>query len=319
MKAAVRSKYGSSEALKVTEIETPTPKDNELLIRVYATTVSRTDCHVLTGKPFFMKFFTGLFKPNFTVTGTDFAGQIEAIGRNVKSFNVGDKVIGFEFLGLRSHAQYLTIPDTKGISMMPDNTTYSEAAACIEGAFYALNAIKAADLKQGQKALVYGATGAIGSSAVQFLKFYGIYVTAVCGSENSELIKSLGADKIIDYKSSDFTKDNEQYDYVLDAVGKSTFEKCKPLLKEKGVYSSSGGGDLFAALITPLLGGKKVLFSPPKNLKGCLTFIKDLVEKGSFRPVVDKTYPLDKIAEAFNYVLTGEKIGNVIITMDGQP
>lgn len=199
---------------------------------------------------------------------------------------------------------------------MPGNINYEEAVACVEGAFYALAIINKVKPKKGQKALVIGATGAIGSSAVQFLKFYGASITVVCSRENAELIRSLGADKIIDYKTDDFTKDNEQYDFIFDAVGKSTFDACKPLLKKKGIYSTSGGVNPFLVLTTPLLGGKKVVFAPPKNLKVSLGFIKDLVEKGNFRPVIDRKYPLDKIAEAFKYVATGQKIGNVIITMD---
>jgi NADPH:quinone reductase-like Zn-dependent oxidoreductase len=186
----------------------------------------------------------------------------------------------------------------------------------VEGAYYALSVINKLNPKTGQKGLVNGATGAIGSAIVQFFKYYGTYVTAVCGSENKELVKSLGADKLIDYKTDDFTKDNEEYDFVFDAVGKSTFGKCKRLLKEKGIYASSGGPNPLLVLITPLLGGKKEIFAPPKNLKASLSFIKDLVEKGSFRPVIDRKYPIDKLAEAYQYVATGQKIGNVIITMD---
>ena len=316
MKAAVRSKYGSPEVLSIKEVEIPTPKDNEMLIRVYATTVNRTDYHILTGMPFFMRFFTGLFKPRIAITGTDFAGQIEATGKNVKSFKAGDKVMGFDFLGLRSHAHYLVVPDTKEISIIPGNATYDQAAACIEGAFYALNVINKMNPKPGQKVLVNGATGAIGSSMVQFFKFYGTHITAVCSSENNELVKSLGAERVIDYKTDDFTKDNERYDFVVDAVGKSTFGRCRPLLKKTGIYSSSGGPNLFWLFITPLLGGKREIFCPPKNLKECLSFIKDLVEKGNFKPVIDRKYPLEKIAEAYEYTASGQKIANVIITMD---
>ena len=316
MKAAVRSKYGTAEVLSIEEVEKPTPNDNEMLVRVYAATVNRTDCHILWGKPFIMRLFTGLFKPRIATTGTDFAGQIEATGKNVTSFKTGDRVIGFDFWGLRSHAHYLAIQEAKAI-IIPGNITYEEAAACVEGAFYALSVINKISPKAGQKALVIGATGAIGSSYVQFLKFYGTSITAVCSSENSELVKTLGADKIIDYKTEDFTKDSNEYDFVFDAVGKSTFSQCKPLLKKKGIYSSSGGSqNIFLPLITQLLGGKKVVFAPPKNLKASLSFIKDLVEKGSFRPVIDRKYPIDKIAEAYEYVATGQKIGNVIITMD---
>ena len=318
MKAAVRSKYGSPDVLTIKEIEIPTPKDYEVLIRVYATTVNRTDCHILSGMPFVMRLFTGLFKPKLSITGTDFAGQIEAVGKNVTSFKVGDKVMGFGgVFGIGSHAQYITFPETKGIVIIPHNLTYDEAVACVEGAFYASFGINYLKPKAGQKALVNGATGAIGSSYVQFLKHYGVYITAVCRGEHADLIRSLGAAKVIDYKTEDFTKDTEQYDYVFDAIGKSSFAKCKRLLKKNGIYTSSGGFEnLFLALITPLLGGKKVLFIPPQNVKAGLSFIKDLVEKGNFRPVIDRKYPVDKIAEAFKYVATGQKIGNVIITME---
>ncbi|HXL57658.1 MAG TPA: NAD(P)-dependent alcohol dehydrogenase, partial [Chitinophagaceae bacterium] len=278
MKAAVRSKYGSSEVLSIKEINKPAPKGNEVLIRVYAASVNRTDNHVLTGRPFIMRLFTGLFKPKLAVTGSDFAGQIEATGSAVKSFKAGDKVMGFGgVFGIGSHAQYITFPETKRIVLMPGNITYEQAAACLEGTYYAAFGITYIKPVAGQKALVYGATGAIGSAYVQFLKYYGVYVTAVCAAENSELVRSWGADKIIDYKTEDFTKDEERYDYVFDAVGKSSFVKCKPLLKKNGIFTSSGGFEnLFWALITKLSGGKKVLFVPPKDINSTLGFIKDL-------------------------------------------
>lgn len=318
MKASVRSKYGLPEVLSIKEVEKPTPKDNELLIRVYASTVNRTDCHILWGKPFFMRFFTGLFKPRSVTTGSDFAGQIEATGKKVKSFKAGDKVMGFDgVFGCGSHAQYRTLPETKAIVTIPDKLTYEEASACLEGAIYALMSIMTVKPAAGQKALVNGATGAIGSATVQFLKFHGAYITAVCSGENRELVQSLGADKVIDYKTEDFTKDSGKYDFVFDAVGKSTFGKCKSLLKNKGIFIPNGGlQHFFLALITPLFGGKKVIFPPPKNMNESLSFIKDLIEKGKFRPVIDRMYPLDKVAEAYNYVASGQKIGNVIITMD---
>lgn len=316
MKAAIRTKYGLPELLKIQEVDLPTPNDNEVLVKVYATTVSRTDNHLLEGTPFIMRLFSGLFKPRLPITGTDFAGQIESTGKNVSAFKTGDNVMGFGFMGLQSHAQYITIPEDKAIITMPGNISYEEAAACIEGAFYAHNLVENIKPVARQNALVYGATGAIGSSTLQFLHLKGVSVTAVCNGEHSELVKSLGADRIIDYKKEDFTKDREQYDFILDSIGRSTFAKCKPLLKKKGIYSSAGGMNLLLVLITPLLGGKKVVFAPPKNLKGFLSFIKDLLEKGKFKPVIDRKYPLDKIVEAFSYVASGQKIGNVIITMD---
>lgn len=316
MKAAVRSKYVPPGTLTIQEIEKPTPKDNEVLIRVHAASVNRSDNHVLTGKPWPMRLFIGLFKPKLAVTGSDFAGQVEATGPAVKSFQVGDKVMGFGGgLGIGSHAQYITFPERKRIVLMPGNVTYEQAAACLEGTYYAATGIQQLKPTVGQKALVYGATGAIGSAYVQFLKYYDVYVTAVCGGENKELVSSWGADRIIDYKTEDFTKDDERYDFVIDAVGKSSFAKCKRLLKKHGIYAPSGGAEnLFLVMITPLLGGKKVLF--PKDNRANLAFIKELIEKGRFKPVIDRTYPMDKIAEAFAYVASGQKIGNVILTMD---
>ncbi|MBD0295473.1 MAG: NAD(P)-dependent alcohol dehydrogenase [Flavisolibacter sp.] len=321
MKAAVRSKYGLPGDLCIKELDVPTPKEDEVLIRVHAATVNRSDCHVLSGKPFAMRLFTGLFKPRLSIIGSDFAGEIEAVGSAVQSFKAGDKVVGFDGgFGCGSHAQYFTLSEAKATKLMvtmPSNLTYDEAAACLEGAFYAAAQVNPLKPKPGQKALVYGATGAIGSSYVQFLKYYGVYVTAVCRGENKELVSSLGADKIVDYTTEDFTKDSERYDFVFDAVGKSSFFKCKQLLKKNGIYTSSGGWiNLFMILITPLLGGKKVVFTFPKNIATELNFIKNLIENGNFRPVIDRKYPIDKIVEAYQYVATGKKIGNVIITMD---
>jgi NADPH:quinone reductase-like Zn-dependent oxidoreductase len=318
MKAAVRSKYGPPEVLSIKEIDKPTPKNDEVLIRVYAASANRTDYHVIAGTPFIMRFFTGLFKPKLMVTGSDFAGQVEAIGAAVTSFKVGDKVMGFGgVFGIGSHTEYITFPEAKGILLMPGDITYEQAAACLEGTYYSAAGINYLKPTAGQKALVYGATGAIGSADVQFLKYYGVYVTAVCGGENAELVRSLGADKVVDYKTQDFTKDDERYDYVFDAVDKTSFLQCRRLLKKNGIYTSSGGFEnSLWALIPKASGGKKVLFIAPKDIKGNLGFIKKLVEEGSFRPVIDRTYPLEKIAEAFTYVGSGQKIGNVIIAMD---
>jgi NADPH:quinone reductase-like Zn-dependent oxidoreductase len=321
MKAAVRSKYGLPGDLTIKELEIPGPKENEVLIKVKATTVNRSDCHVLSGKPFFMRFFTGLFKPRASIIGSDFTGQVHAVGSNVQAFKPGDKIMGFGgVFGCGSHAQYFTLPESKAIEsmiIMPEKLTYDEAAACLEGAFYSGSTMMQLKPRAGQKALVYGATGAIGSSSVQFLKSFGVYVTAVCGGENFALVRSLGADKLIDYKTQDFTKDDEQYDFIFDDVGKTSFLKCKQLLTNKGIYTFANGlENFFLALITPLFGGKKVIFLPPKNVKATLSFIKELVEKGNFEPVIDRKYPLEKIKEAYVYVASGQKIGNVIITME---
>ena len=318
MKAAVRSKYGPPEVLSVEEIEKPTPRDHEVLVKVHAATVNRTDCAILWAQPFIMRFVTGLLTPKYSITGTDFAGKIEAIGQQVTQFEVGDRVWGFNDNGLKSHAEYLTLPEKEALTIIPENITYEQAAASAEGAHYAYNFINKVELEAGHKVLVNGATGAIGSAAVQMLKYYGARVTAVCNTKNVELVRSLGADKIIDYMKEDFTKDDEKYDFVFDTVGKSTFGKCKPLLKKGGVYISSelgpGVQNPFLALITPLLGGKKVAFPIPLNTKESLAFIKDLLEKEKFKPVIDRTYTLDEIKAAYEYVARGQKTGNVMVT-----
>ncbi len=321
MKAAVRTKFGLPGDLTIKEIDKPIPKENEVLIKVYASTVNRSDCHVLSGEPKYMRLFVGFSKPKESIIGSDFTGQVEAVGSTVKAFKTGDKIMGFGgVFGCGAHAEYFVLSEKKAIEymvLMPDNLDYEQAAACLEGSFYAASGINQLKLKTGEKALVYGATGAIGSAYVQFLKYYGVYITAVCESKNFDLMRSLGADKLIDYKTEDFTKDNEQYDYVFDAVGKKSFFECKSLLNKKGQFSSSAGlGNIFLAMITPLFGGKKVLFGAPKDIAGELNFIKRLVEKGKYKPVIDRKYPLEKIAEAYTYVASGQKIGNVIITMN---
>ncbi len=320
MKSAIRKKYGSSDILKIENIEKPIIKDNELLIKVYATTVNRTDCAILTGKPFIMRFFTGLTKPKLPTPGTDFAGKIEAIGNKIKSFKINEKVFGFDDQGLSSQAEYMVFSEEGGITTIPNNISYEEAAASLEGAHYAYNFINKVKLNSSQKILINGATGAIGSSLLQFIKYYNIYVTAVCSTENIDLIRSLGADKIIDYSKEDFTKDNEKYDFVFDSVGKSSFFKCKSLLTKNGIYISSELGYMaqnpFLALITPLFGSKKVIFPIPYNIKASISFIKDLIEKKKFKSVIDKMYKLENISQAYKYVESGKKIGNVVISIN---
>ncbi|HYF32186.1 MAG TPA: NAD(P)-dependent alcohol dehydrogenase [Chitinophagaceae bacterium] len=318
MKAVVRSKYGPPTVLSIKEVETPVQKDDEVLIKIHATTVNRTDCGILWGKPGILRLFTGLFRPKLGTTGTDFAGEIVAAGKNVQSFKVGDKVMGFNgMVGCGSHAQYITMRETDGIVTMPANLSYKQAVACLEGAFYAASGIKKLQPRPGQKALVNGATGAIGSSAVQILKFYNVSITAVCKAENDMLVKLLGAEKTIDYTTHDFTSDTDKYDFIFDSAGKSTFAKCKPLLKEKGVYAPADGLiNFWFAFTTSFSKGKKVMFGAPANVKDGLLFIKTLVEQGHFKPLIDRTYSFDKIPEAYKYVATGQKIGNVVITMD---
>ncbi|MBK7869268.1 MAG: NAD(P)-dependent alcohol dehydrogenase [Saprospiraceae bacterium] len=320
MKAFIYNQYGPPEVLQLKEVEKPTPKNNEVLIKIYAATVNRTDCGVLWGKPFIIRFFTGLSKPKMPTTGTDFAGVIEAVGKDVKSFKIGDKVLGFDDSGIGSHAEYITFPEHKAIIIIPDSITYEQAAASAEGAHYAYNFINKVNIKAGDNVMLNGATGAIGSAALQMLKAMDVRVTATCRAQHINVIKSLGADKVIDYEKEDFTKDNEKYHFVFDAVGKSTFGKCKPLLHRGGIYISSelgpGNQNPFLALITPLLGGKKVKFPIPFDPKKSLNIIKNLLEQGKFKPVIDdKKFAFEQVPEAFRYAASAQKLGNVVITI----
>lgn len=324
MKAVIRTQYCAPALLQIQEVAKPTPKDKEVLIKVYATTVNRTDCAVVSGKPFIMRFFTGLWKPRLASPGTDFAGVIAAVGKGVKQFKIGDRVWGFDDTGLGSQAAYLTLPEDKAIITIPDNITYPEAAASAEAAHYAYNFINKVNIKPGDKVMLNGATGGIGSAALQFLKNLGATVTATCRGQHIELIKALGADKVINYETEDFTKDKEKYHFVFDAVGKSTFSKCKSLLHPGGIYISSelgpGAQNPFLAMITPLLGGKKVLFPIPFNIKGSLHFIKNLLEEGKFKPLIDEhQYQLENIAEAYHYVASEQKVGNVVVMVADSP
>ncbi|MBC7874480.1 MAG: NAD(P)-dependent alcohol dehydrogenase [Ferruginibacter sp.] len=320
MKAIVYTKYGPPEVLQLKEVEKPAPKDNEVLVSVKATTVNRTDCAILRAKPFIMRFGIGLLKPNKPIMGTEFAGKVEAVGKNVTSFKAGDKVFGFNDMVLSAYAQYMTIAADKALATIPENISYEQAAASCEGAHYAYNMINKIKLKPGQKVLVNGASGGIGSAAVQLLKYFGADVVAVCSTKNIELVKGLGADRVIDYTAADFTKEHEKYDFIFDTVGKSSFSKCRPLLNPGGRYLSSELGwmaqNIFFALISPIMGSKKVIFPIPKDIKGSIALIKKLIAGGKFKAVIDREYPLEKIAEAFKYVETGEKTGNVVITLE---
>ncbi|TXE10318.1 NAD(P)-dependent alcohol dehydrogenase [Algoriphagus aquimarinus] len=319
MKAAFRRSYGSPKTIRVETTERPAPKENEVLIRVYATTVNRTDCANLTAKPFIMRFFLCFFKPRKITLGTDFAGEVVAIGTKIQSFQVNDRVFGFTDLGVESQAEYMVLEPKNNLLTIPEQIEYKQAAASLEGAHYAYTFIHKTAIQPGQRILINGATGAIGSALLQFVKTFDVHVTATCDTKNIELIRSLGADKVYDYLTEDFTQKNEKYDFVFDAVGKSTFGKCKSLLQEQGIYISSELGpysqNIFLALYSPLSGGKKVIFPIPYSLTETLPYIKSMLEKGKFKPVIDREYPLKAIAEAYDYVISGNKTGNVIINI----
>jgi NADPH:quinone reductase-like Zn-dependent oxidoreductase len=316
MRATFHDQYGGPEVLSIREIERPVPKDDEILVKVMAATVNRTDCGFLTARPFIVRFFTGMFGPKIPATGCDFAGTVEAVGKEVERFEVGDRVFGInDYIG--SHAQYICVKSSIAVEKIPEGISFDKAVASLEGGHYAYSDIKILDLKAGNKVLVNGATGAIGSAAVQILKDMGMQVTAVGTTKALELLRSLGAERVISYEEEDFTKTDDQFVFIFDAVGKSTFSKCKQLLTPKGTYISTELGpnvqNIPLALFTPLLGGRRVRFPLPLDQHGSITYIKQLLEKGAFDAVIDRAYPLDQIRDAFAYVLSGQKTGNVII------
>ncbi|WP_242922127.1 NAD(P)-dependent alcohol dehydrogenase [Pontibacter liquoris] len=319
MKAAVHTRYGPPEVVSIQEVAKPKPKDNEVLVRVYASTVNRTDSGFRSAEYFISRFWSGLLRPNYQTLGCEFAGQVEAVGKAVQSVKVGENVFGYNDKKCGGHGQYMTLVENDAFTTMPEGLTYEEAAPITEGAHYALGHIRAANVTAGQAVLVYGATGAIGSAAVQLLKHFGAHVTAVCHTQRVPLVKSLGADVVIDYTQEDYARAGRKYDLVLDAVGKTSFGHCKPVLTENGIYISTELGknweNVYLALLTPLRKGKKVMFPIPTISKADVEFLGQLVAQKEFKPVLDRSYTLEQIVEAYRYVETGQKIGNVVLTL----
>jgi NADPH:quinone reductase-like Zn-dependent oxidoreductase len=319
MKAAARSQYGPPDVVRIVETDKPEVGEHDILVRVHATTVNRTDCAYRAARPFFMRLLTGLTRPRLTVLGTEYAGVVDAVGGGVASFSVGDRVFGYNEGAFGAHAEYLAVPHDGPVATIPAGVTFEEAAPGTEGAHYALAFITKAGVGAGHDVLVYGATGGIGSAAVQLLKQRGATVTAVCDTAHMELVKGLGADRVVDRTAQDFTRDEQRYDAVFDAVGKSTFGHCRRLLKPHGAYLSSelgpGGQNLLLPLVTPLFRGRRVRFPFPTQDQAMVRHFGELMESGAFRPLVDRRYPLEQIADAYRYVETGQKVGNVVVTV----
>ncbi|TXS52559.1 NAD(P)-dependent alcohol dehydrogenase [Streptomyces sp. uw30] len=315
----MHSRYGPPDVVRIADVDKPSAGERDVLVRVHATTVNRTDCAYRAAKPFFMRALTGIARPRRAVLGTEYAGVVEAVGSDVTSFAVGDRVFGYNEGAFGTHAEYLAVPQDEAIAAMPDGVTFEEAAPGTEGAHYALSFVRTARVGPGQIVLVNGATGAIGSAAVQLLKHYGAIVTAVCDTARLDLVKGLGADRVIDYTAQDFTQDEQRYDAVFDTVGKSTFGRCRRLLKPGGVYLSSElgpfGQNVLLPLVTPLFRGRRVKFPFPQQNQEAVRDIGGLIEAGSFKPVIDRRYPLEQIVDAYRYVETGQKIGNVVVTV----
>ena len=323
MKAIVQTKYGSPDVLQLQDVATPIPQDNEVLIKIHATTVSMTDAIFRGGNDLMARLATGIMKPKETIPGGEFAGEIEAIGKNVTRFKVGDQIFGTSAPSSGAHAEYISLPEDGAIAIKPENLSYEEAVTIHSGALTAIpNLQEAANIQAGQKILIIGASGSIGSSAVQLAKSFGAEVTGVCSTANVELVKSLGADYVIDYKKEDFAKMDKTYDVIFDSVGKSSFSKAKSALKQNGIYLTTviSGAILLQMLWTSKFGGKKaaIVFAGLRSTSAknaYLSLLVELVKDGKFKPLIDRTYPLEQIADAHRYVDTGHKKGNVVITL----
>jgi NADPH:quinone reductase-like Zn-dependent oxidoreductase len=322
-KTIVYTEYGSTDVLQLKAVEKPAPADNEVLIKIHASTVETTDAIFRQGTDFSARLFSGLFKPKFTIPGGEFAGEIVAIGQDVTRFKVGDSVFGSAGTSFSTNAEYISLPEDGAMAMKPGNLSYEEAVAIHPGALTALpNLRDAANIQSGQKVLINGASGGIGTSAIQIAKYFGAEVTGVCSTANVELVKSLGADVVIDYKQEDFTTSAEKYDIIFDTVGKSSFSQSKGALKEGGIYLTTVVTltILRQMLWTSKFGSKKamIVFAGLRSVserKQDLAFLLTLVEAGALRPVIDPSYPLKQIAEAHEYVDNGHKKGNVVITV----
>ena len=326
MKAILHTKYGPPDELQLKEVEKPSPKDNEVLIKIHATTVTSSDCNIrnLTFAPKWSRlpmrlFVFGVFKPRINRLGIDLAGEIEAVGKDVKRFKMGDQVFGRPDPAFGAHAEYICIPENGVLTKKPANTTWEEAASIPLAGNTALYFIRdLGNIQAGQKVLINGASGGIGTFAVQLAKYYGAEVTGVCSATNVEMVKSLGADKVIDYTKEDFAKSGETYDVIFDVVGKISFSRCKNSLKKKGIYLTTlpTMAIIVQTVWTSMIGGKKVKFGDALGKVENLIFLKELTEVGKIKAVIDRRYPLEQTAEAFRYVEKGHKKGNVVITVE---
>jgi NADPH:quinone reductase-like Zn-dependent oxidoreductase len=320
VRAVVHDRYGSPDVLRLDEVERPVPKDDEVLVRIHATTVNRTDCGWRSTHPFFSRFFTGLRRPKRRILGSDLAGEVEAVGGAVTRFAVGDHVFG-STNAFGANAEFACVRESGKLAHKPAGMTFVEAASICEGAYYALACMRQVGLREGHRIVVYGASGAQGTAAVQLAKHLGAHVTAVCNTKNLELVRSLGADEVIDYTREDFTKNGQTYDVVMDAVGKHSFRRCRRSLKPGGVFATTDLGFLWHVppliLLTRWLGDRKVLLPVGGTSNEDVLFLKELIEAGEYRAVVDRTYPLEQVVEATRYVETGQKTGNVVLTLDG--
>jgi NADPH:quinone reductase-like Zn-dependent oxidoreductase len=318
MRAVVYDRYGPPEVQRLEDVEQTVPAEDEVRVKIRATTVTRSDCGVRSGKPLLIRFFFGLLRPKQRILGTELAGEVEAVGAAVSEFAIGDYVFGStDAFKSGAHAEFICLRESAPLARKPAGMTFEEAAAVTDGAILALMCLEAGHVGKGQKMLVYGASGSIGTAAVQLAKYFEADVTAVCNTKNVELVRSLGADAVVDYTRDDFTKNGERYDVIFDAVGKHSFSRSKGSLKTGGAYVATDGfRNLFLALWTSRFGDKKVLFPiPPHYTKQNVLLLKELIEAGKYRAVIDRSYPLEDVVEATRYVETQQKTGNVVLTV----
>jgi NADPH:quinone reductase-like Zn-dependent oxidoreductase len=315
MRAALQERYGKPEILRVAEIDRPEPKADELLVRVHASTVNRTDTHLRAAKPFIWRFFAGFRRPKQRIAGREFAGVVEAVGGDVTEFAPGDRVFGVRS---GSNAEYVCVRESGLVAHMPAGMSFEEAAAICDGAYQGLMPLRKVKVGEGTRLLIYGATGACGTAAVQMARHFGAHVTAVANTKNLELVRSLGADEVIDYLNEDFTKNGQTYDVILDAVGKLSFRRTRSSVKPGGLWIATDGLHNFLwRAWTSRIGDRKLMFIVEWPTKEDIAFFKQLVEAGEYRAVIDRTYPLDDVVEAHRYVETMQKTGNVVLTMNG--
>ncbi len=326
MRAVVYDRYGPPDVLRLEDVGRPVPKEDEVLVKIHATTVTRSDCATREANrrsglaaALLSRVISGLRRPRQRILGSELAGEVEAVGAAVGEFAVGDHVFGISAWKFGAHAEFICMRESAALAHKPAGMTFEEAAAVCDGAILALMCLRPADLRRGRRILIYGASGSIGTAGVQLAKFFEADVTAVCNTKNVELVRSLGADEVIDYTQEDFTKNGQTYDVIFDAVGKHSFRRCRGSLKRGGVYIATDHlQNLVLALWTARIGDKRVLFPiPPRYTKKDVLFLKELIEAGKYRAVIDRCYPLEDVVEATRYVETEQKTGNVVLTING--
>jgi len=317
MRAVVFDRYGPPDVLRLDDVERPVPKENEVLIKVRATTVNRTDTGVRQGEPFFSRLISGFPRPRWKILGTELAGEVAAAGPAVTEFTAGEQVFGVNAWRFGAHAEFVCMQESAALAHKPAEMSYEEAAAVCDGAILALGCLRPAQLQAGKTILVYGASGSIGSAGVQLAKYFDADVTAVCNTKNVDTVRSLGADHVIDYTEEDFTTNGQTYDVIFDAVGKHSFRRSKGSLSRGGMYLATDHlRNLALAWWTSRIGTNTVVFPiPPRYTKKDVLFLKQLIEAGSYRAVIDRCYPLEQVIDATRYVETEQKTGNVVLTV----